>query len=53
VATPTGQGYYILISDGGVYSFVGDAVFYGSTGGSRHEGHDLTGIALSYLVQLV
>jgi len=47
VATPSGQGYYILISDGGVYSF-GDAVFYGSTGGSRPGGHDLTGIALSY-----
>ena len=47
VATPSGNGYYILIADGGVYSF-GDAVFYGSTGGNRPGGHDLTGMALCY-----
>ena len=31
-ATLSGNGYYIVCSDGGVFSF-GDAVFYGSTGG--------------------
>jgi hypothetical protein len=46
VGTPSGNGYYILLADGGVHSF-GDAVFYGSTGGNRPGGHDLTGIALS------
>ncbi len=31
VATPTGDGYYMIGSDGGVFSF-GDAEFHGSTG---------------------
>ncbi len=44
VPTPTGNGYYILKNDGGVHAR-GDAVFFGSTGGSfkRH----FTGLALS------
>jgi hypothetical protein len=33
-ATATGQGYWEVRSDGGVFSF-GDAEFYGSTGGIR------------------
>jgi hypothetical protein len=32
VATPNGQGYWMVASDGGIFSF-GDATFYGSTGG--------------------
>jgi hypothetical protein len=47
VATPSGKGYDIVKEDGGVFSF-GDAVFYGSTGGKRPGGEDLTGIALSH-----
>ena len=31
-ATPDDAGYWLLASDGGIFSF-GDAVFYGSTGG--------------------
>jgi hypothetical protein len=46
VGTPSGKGYYIVMNDGGVYSF-GDAVFYGSTGGKRPGGHAATGLALS------
>ncbi|MDQ3945343.1 MAG: hypothetical protein M3357_09385 [Actinomycetota bacterium] len=34
VATPSGKGYYMVASDGGVFAF-GDAGFYGSTGGIR------------------
>ncbi|MDA8359977.1 MAG: hypothetical protein M0Z95_27580, partial [Actinomycetota bacterium] len=30
-ATPTGQGYWLVASDGGIFSF-GAARFYGSTG---------------------
>jgi len=30
-ATPSGQGYWLVASDGGVFAY-GDAVFYGSTG---------------------
>jgi len=30
-ATPDGQGYWLVASDGGVFSF-GDAAFHGSTG---------------------
>jgi hypothetical protein len=45
-ATPSGNGYYIVMDDGGVFSF-GDAVFYGSTGGNKPGGHSVTGIALS------
>ena len=31
IATPTGRGYYMVASDGGIFTF-GDAHFYGSTG---------------------
>ena len=30
-ATPSGHGYWLIASDGGVFAF-GDAAFYGSTG---------------------
>jgi ribosomal protein L24E len=30
-ATPDGQGYWLVASDGGIFAF-GDASFYGSTG---------------------
>ena len=30
-ATPDGQGYWPVASDGGIFSY-GDAAFYGSTG---------------------
>jgi peptidoglycan/xylan/chitin deacetylase (PgdA/CDA1 family) len=33
-ATPSGQGYWLAASDGGVFSF-GDAAFHGSVGGTR------------------
>jgi hypothetical protein len=46
VATPSGKGYYIVTSDGSVSTF-GDAVFHGSTGGSRPAGREITGMALS------
>ena len=32
-ATPGGKGYWLVASDGGVFSY-GDAAFHGSTGGS-------------------
>jgi ribosomal protein L24E len=32
--TPTGHGYWLVASDGGVFTF-GDAAFYGSTGNIR------------------
>jgi hypothetical protein len=35
-ATPDGQGYWLVASDGGVFTF-GDAQFFGSTGGSGSE----------------
>jgi hypothetical protein len=31
--TPAGKGYWLVASDGGMFSF-GDAAFYGSTGGT-------------------
>ena len=31
-ATPDGGGYWLVASDGGIFTF-GDARFYGSTGG--------------------
>jgi hypothetical protein len=31
-ATPDGNGYWLVASDGGIFSF-GDARFHGSTGG--------------------
>ena len=44
-ATPDGKGYWLVASDGGIFTF-GDAAFYGSTGGAplnepdrRHGGH--------------
>jgi hypothetical protein len=45
-ATPSGKGYYIAVDNGGVHSF-GDAVFYGSTGGTKPNGHPISGIATS------
>ena len=33
-ATPDGRGYWLVASDGGIFSY-GDALFYGSTGGLR------------------
>jgi len=33
-ATPDGAGYWLVASDGGIFSF-GDAPFYGSTGAIR------------------
>jgi hypothetical protein len=36
-ATPDGQGYWLVGSDGGVFAF-GDAGFYGSTGGTVGAG---------------
>jgi hypothetical protein len=33
-ATPTGAGYWLVASDGGIFAF-GDATFYGSTGAIR------------------
>ncbi len=35
-ATPDGQGYWLVASDGGIFAF-GDAAFYGSTGGLDTE----------------
>jgi N-acetylmuramoyl-L-alanine amidase len=34
VRTPSGKGYYIVASDGGIFCF-GDAKFYGSMGGKK------------------
>src|SRR3990170_813405 len=34
VATPSGKGYYMVASDGGIFAF-GDAKFAGSMGGQR------------------
>jgi hypothetical protein len=31
-ATPSGQGYWLVASDGGIFAY-GDATFHGSTGG--------------------
>jgi ribosomal protein L24E len=33
-ATPTGRGYWLVASDGGIFTF-GDATFRGSTGNLR------------------
>jgi hypothetical protein len=32
--TPSGQGYWLVAADGGIFTF-GDAAFQGSTGGLR------------------
>ena len=42
-ATPTGRGYWLVASDGGIFSF-GDAAFYGSTG-SIHLNQPIVGMA--------
>ena len=42
-ATPTGGGYWLVASDGGIFSF-GDAHFYGSTG-SIHLNQPIVGMA--------
>ncbi len=42
-ATPTGRGYWLVASDGGIFSF-GDAAFYGSTGG-LHLNQPIVGMA--------
>ncbi len=42
-ATPTGHGYWLVASDGGVFSF-GDATFYGSTG-AIHLNQPVVGMA--------
>ena len=42
-ATPSGHGYWLVASDGGVFAF-GDARFYGSMGGTPLTG-PVTGIA--------
>ena len=42
-ATPTGHGYWLVASDGGVFSF-GDAAFYGSTG-AIHLNQPVVGMA--------
>ena len=47
VPTPSGLGYYIVCEDGGVHGR-GDAVLFGSTGGNKPGGHNITGMALSY-----
>ena len=43
VATPSGQGYWEVYSDGGVFGF-GDAGFFGSTGGI-HLNKPIVGMA--------
>ncbi len=42
-ATPTGQGYWLVAADGGIFAY-GDAVFYGSTG-SIHLNKPIVGMA--------
>jgi len=42
-STPSGHGYWLVASDGGVFSF-GNAIFYGSTG-SIHLNKPIVGIA--------
>jgi hypothetical protein len=42
-ATPTGNGYWMVATDGGVFPF-GDAPFWGSTGGT-HVDSPIIGIA--------
>ena len=38
-ATPTGHGYWLVASDGGIFTF-GDATFHGSTGAIDAEAAD-------------
>jgi hypothetical protein len=42
-ATPDGKGYWLVASDGGIFSY-GDAAFYGSTG-SIHLNQPIVGMA--------
>ena len=42
-ATPDGRGYWLVASDGGIFSF-GDAAFHGSTGG-MHLNQPVVGMA--------
>ncbi len=44
-ATPDGNGYWLVASDGGVFSY-GDATFYGSTG-AIHLNKPIVGMAAS------
>ena len=44
-ASPSGHGYWMVASDGGIFSF-GDAAFYGSEGGS-HLNAPIVGMAAS------
>ncbi len=37
-ATPSGHGYWLVASDGGIFNY-GDASFYGSTGGPAQQAH--------------
>ena len=41
--TPDGKGYWLVASDGGIFSF-GDAGFFGSTGG-LHLNEPIVGMA--------
>ena len=43
-ATPDGNGYYLVASDGGIFTF-GDAVFQGSTG-AIHLNKPVVGMAV-------
>ena len=42
-ATPDGAGYWLVASDGGIFTF-GDAVFHGSTG-ALHLNQPIVGVA--------
>ena len=42
-STPSGNGYWLVASDGGIFSY-GDATFYGSTGG-MHLNKPIVGMA--------
>ena len=44
-ATPDGEGYWLVGSDGGIFSF-GDAKFYGSTG-ALHLNEPIVGMAVT------
>ncbi|MDA8342670.1 MAG: hypothetical protein M0007_10685, partial [Actinomycetota bacterium] len=44
-ATPDGDGYWLVASDGGIFAF-GDAKFYGSTGSLRLN-QPMVGMAVS------
>ena len=45
-AAPDGQGYWLVASDGGIFSFGPGAHFYGSMGG-RHLNDPIVGMAAS------